>query len=191
MSETINVKKVLILNGSPHANGNTAYIIEQLKERLPKDVVIEELNLYQSNIKPCNDCRYCQKKEGCSIKDDMDIVWEDDYDLVVVASPVYMYNVTPPLFALVTRLNMKWCNKYFLKKEYNTKRKKGLLILTGGGSGKPDNAIDSAKIIFKILNTDFDINNDYIFSLNTNNLLAKKDSKVIPLLDKAIKKINL
>ncbi len=85
---------------------------------------------------------------------------------------------------------MKWCNKYFLKKEYHTKNKNGLLILTGGGSSKPDNAIDSAKIIFKILNANFDINKDYIFSLETNKLPAKNDPKVIQLLDKAIKNIS-
>ena len=113
------MKKMLILNGSPHSNGNTAYIIEKLKERINNKIEICELNAYKSNIKPCIGCKYCWKNEGCSIiNDDMKIIWEDDYDIIVVASPVYMYNVTPPLFSIITRLNMKWCNKYFLKKEY-------------------------------------------------------------------------
>jgi multimeric flavodoxin WrbA len=90
------MKKMLILNGSPHSNGDTAYIIEKLKERINNKIEICELNAYKSNIKPCIDCRYCWKNEGCSINDDMKIIWDDDYDIIVVASPVYMYNVTPP-----------------------------------------------------------------------------------------------
>jgi hypothetical protein len=86
---------------------------------------------------------------------------------------------------------MKWCNKYFLKKEYDSETKKGILILTGGGSGKPDNAIDSAKIVFEILNAEFDINNNYIYSLNTNTVPAKDDKNVIDLIDKTIKSLNL
>ncbi len=86
---------------------------------------------------------------------------------------------------------MKWCNKHFLNKQYDSKPKKGILILTGGDSGKPDNAIDSAKLIFKILNANFDINKDYIFTLNTNSQCAKDDPQVAELLDKAIKDINI
>lgn len=117
MTKTKNLNKVLILNGSPHANGDTAYILDQLKKRLPQDTIIEELSLYKSNMKPCVDCRHCWKNEGCPIKDDMDIMWKDDYNLVVVASPVYMYNVTPPLFTLVTRLNMKYSSFFILSKK--------------------------------------------------------------------------
>ena len=185
------MKKMLILNGSPHSNGDTAYIIEKLKERINNKIEICELNAYKSNIKPCIDCRYCWKNEGCSINDDMKIIWDDDYDIIVVASPVYMYNVTPPLFSIITRLNMKWCNKYFLKKEYNSKTKKGILILTGGGSGKPDNAIDSAKIVFEILNAEFNINDNYIYSLNTNTIPAKDDKNLIKLIDKTIELLNI
>ena len=183
------MRKMLILNGSPHVHGNTAYIINKLKEKIGDDIEVFELNTYKANIKPCFDCRYCWKHEGCSIDDDMNIIWKDDYDIIVVASPVYMYNVTPSLFSLVTRLNMKWCNKHFLGKESNLKQKKGILILTGGGSGKPDNAIDSAKIIFKILNASFNIDDDYIYSLSTDTIPAKDDKNIVDLIDKVIQSL--
>ena len=76
------MKKMLILNGSPHSNGDTAYIIEKLKERINNKIEVCELNAYKSNIKPCIDCRYCWKNEGCSINDDMRIIWEDDYEII-------------------------------------------------------------------------------------------------------------
>ena len=169
------MKKMLILNGSPHPNGDTAYMIERLKEKTVGKVEVVELKAYQANIKPCIDCRVCWKKEGCSIKnDEMEIIWKEDYDIIVVASPVYMFNVTPPLFSIISRLNMKWCNQYFLKKEYPPKPKQGILILAAGGDGKPDNAIDSAKIVFNILDAKFDIDKNYIYSLHTNEIPAKE-----------------
>lgn len=65
------------------------------------------------------------------------------------------------------------------------------MILTGGGSGKPDNAIDSAKIVFEILNAEFNINDNYIYSLNTNTISAKDDKKVLDLINKTIESLNI
>ena len=126
--------KVLILNGSPHNNGDTAYVLNKIRERFPDGTEFEEINAYKSNIKPCCDCRYCWENEGCSIKDQMDIIIKNDYDVLVLASPVYMSYVTPPLFSIITRLNFIWSNDYFLNKPYNLKKKKGILVLVGGGA---------------------------------------------------------
>ncbi len=168
---------MLIVNGSPHKNGDTAYIVNKVKEKLNGD--IEEIFLYDKNIKPCMDCRYCWKQEGCNLKDDMEIIYKDDYDILVLASPVYMYNMTPPMFNLVTRLNWIWSNQFFLKKRVNLRKKRGILILVGGGSGEPKHALDTAKLIFKFLNADFDIKNDYLYSLHTNERLKIQEINVI------------
>lgn len=160
--------KILILNGSPHKNGDTSYIVNEIKKKLQGEV--EELFLYDAKISPCVDCRYCWKNNGCAIK--------DDYDILIIASPVYMYNVTPPMFSLLTRLNYIWSNKYFLDITHVFKKKRGILVLTGGGSGEPKHALDTAKLIFKFLNSDFDSKKDYIYSLNTNNIPAKEDIQI-------------
>ncbi|MFR7467285.1 MAG: hypothetical protein ACLUUR_00620 [Clostridia bacterium] len=52
------------------------------------------------------------------------------------------------------------------------------MVLTGGGSGEPKHALDTAKLIFKFLNSDFDSKKDYIYSLNTNNIPAKEDIQI-------------
>lgn len=174
-------KKTLILNGSPHENGNTAFIINQIKNKLKGEV--EEILAYKANIKPCIDCRYCFKEEGCIVKDDMEKIYKDDYDTIIIASPVYMHNVTPPLFSIITRLNMLWTNKNFLNKTHEFKPKQGILILTGGGSGEPTHAIDMAKLMFKYLNAKFDIEKNYIYSLNTDNISAKNDEKLRKMLE--------
>lgn len=174
--------KILILNGSPHKNGDTSYIINELKKKI--DGEIDEIFLYNAKISPCIDCRYCWKNKGCSIKDDMEKITSDNYDILIVASPVYMYNVTPPMFSLLTRLNYIWSNEYFIKQNYNFRNKRGILILTGGGSGKPKHALDTAKLIFKFLNANFNIEKDYIYSLNTNNIPEKNDINLKNMIEK-------
>ena len=182
--------KVLILNGSPHNNGDTAYIINKLKEKLSVDTEFEEINAYNDEIKPCLDCRSCWKNKGCSISDKMDLVLKDDYEVLVIASPIYISYVTPPLFSIFTRLNFIWCNKYFINVSNDFKRKKGILILVGGGDGSPDNAINISMNTFKKLNADFDIERDYIYSLQTNSIPAKDDPNIDKLINNVIDHIN-
>lgn len=174
--------KILILNGSPHKDGNTAYMVSKIKEKM--DGEIEEIYLYDENIKPCIDCKYCWKHEGCSIKDNMEKLYKDDYDILILASPVYMYNVTPPMFNMVTRLNWIWSNRYFLKKEIIFKKKRAILVLSGGGTGEPKHALDTAKLVFKFLNADFDMEKDYIYSLHTNEIPAKEDKQIEEMIKK-------
>ncbi len=119
--------KVLILNGSPRPDGDTVCILERVKSQFHGDTVFSALNAYGENIQPCNDCRYCWEKEGCCVRDKMDILLKDDYDVLIIASPLYMSFVTPPLFAVISRLNFIWSNHYFLKISKELKPKKGIL----------------------------------------------------------------
>ena len=175
--------KVLILNGSPRPNGDTAYILGALKSKFPYGTEFESLNTYAANIHPCNDCRYCWEKEGCCIKDEMEILWKDDYDVLIIASPLYMSFVTPPLFSVISRLNHIWSNHYFLKLPGSLKQKKGILILTGGGDGSPDPAINIAKTALRFLNTEFNPALDYIKSLNTNTASVQDDPDLARQID--------
>jgi len=56
--------KTLIINGSPRKKGDTASLINILKQELTGDIV--EISAYRNNIKPCNDCRSCWKVKGCA-----------------------------------------------------------------------------------------------------------------------------
>ena len=179
--------KVLVLNGSPHNNGDTAYILNRIKVRFPSNTIYEEIKAYYSDIVPCNDCRYCWNNIGCSKKDQMDLILKDDYEVVIIASPVYMSFVTPPLFSIFTRFNFMYSNKHFMNQPYTMNNKKGILVLTGGGDGSPDDAIKISKNIFKKLNANFDIDKDYIYSLNTDTLPASEDSNINNLIDKCFK----
>ena len=182
--------KVLILNGSPRLDGDTAYILEMLKNRFPRGTEFDTLNAYEASIQPCNDCRYCWKNEGCSIRDEMDILRKDEWDVLVLASPLYMSFVTPPLFSVISRLNAIWCNQFFLGIPNRLKPKKGILILTGGGDGSPGPAIRIAKTAFRFLNAQFDPELDYIHSLHTNDVPVRNDPDISGRIDAAVQHIS-
>ena len=181
--------KVLIINGSPRVGGDTEYILSEFRKKFPIDTEFEEIKAFNENIKPCIDCRYCWRHHGCNISDGMDVILKDDYDVLVMASPLYMSYITPPLFSIITRLNFLWCNSYFLKKQNNMKHKKGVLILSGGGDGHTYAALDIIKTAFKFLNVSFDDRKDYIYSLNTNDIPVRSDKTIPILIDKAISDI--
>ena len=52
------------------------------------------ISAYHCNIKPCVDCRFCWKNDGCAQKDGMQEVYADiqDCDNILIASPVYFPN---------------------------------------------------------------------------------------------------
>jgi multimeric flavodoxin WrbA len=101
------VKKIVALMGSPRKKGNTAAIIDEMLKGA-QDASAETIlfNLIDMNIKQCVACYYCRKNEGCSIKDDMQAVYEaiKNADAVIFGSPVYMFQVTGQMKMLMDRL---------------------------------------------------------------------------------------
>jgi len=168
--------KTLIINGSPRRNGDTAFLLSELKRRLNGEVV--ELDAYRANCSPCIDCRKCREKKGCVIEDDMRLIYDDDFDNVVIASPLYMSCLTPPLMAIASRFQVYYCAKRFLKDEFHTVPKKGGLILVGGGDGSPAPAINTAEWMFKKMNAQGH-REHRAFSLKTDDIPAREDAEAI------------
>ena len=66
--------KILVLNGSPRVNGNTASMISVFREEAEKHGhQVIEYNVCRMNVKGCMACEYCHEiKPGeCVHKDDM------------------------------------------------------------------------------------------------------------------------
>lgn len=101
------MKKVVAFMGSPRKEGNTATLVKEIV-RGAKEAGAEAkiYNLNDMNIKGCQSCFYCRGVAGCSIKDDMQAVYEDikEADAVVIGSPVYMFQVTAQTKLLFDRL---------------------------------------------------------------------------------------
>jgi len=168
--------KTLIINGSPRPNGDTVSLLNEFKRHLGGEVV--EISAYRDKIAPCTDCRGCWEQLGCIIKDDMEKIYADDFDTVVIASPVYMSNLTGPVLSLASRFQMYFAAARILKTPVKRRPKKGILILVGGGDGGAEPAIESAKLIFKMVNAKF-CDEDLIVSLQTDKLPAKDDAQAM------------
>ena len=168
--------KTLIINGSPRKTGDTAFLLSELKKHINHEII--EVSAYYDNISPCIDCRACAKEKGCKIDDKMWLIYADNFDNVVIASPLYMSNLTPPLIGLASRFQAYYCAKWFLKDEFHLKRKKAALIIVGGGDGGPSEAIRLSQWIFKKLNAD-GFEKNMAFSLKTDDIPSKDDKEAI------------
>lgn len=147
--------KTLVFNGSPRKNGNTAHLIEQLRERLGGESTVIQAD---GSIAPCKDCRRCYFKPGCAIHDGMEKVWKalSEADLVVLAFPVYFNQPCGQLLTLATRFQYAYVSRYIRKDpSFSLGKRKGAVLLTAGGSTKDiDPAVDTAREILKLCGAD-------------------------------------
>ncbi len=112
-------KKILILNGSPIKNGNTAKLIEWLTEGArakAAKVEIIRADLLNSKTNGCISCRACQKikQYECVIKDGIRDVLKKmaKADTIVFATPLYFYGPSAQLKLIIDRMFSlyKWDN---------------------------------------------------------------------------------
>lgn len=102
-------KKVLILNGSPRAKGNTASLIASFTEGAKTaGHEVTCFNVHQMNINPCISC-YCGGKNPehpCTQKDDMEKIYPAyiEADIICLASPLYYWSISGELKCTIDRL---------------------------------------------------------------------------------------
>lgn len=142
--------KTLIINGSPRRTGNTVALLKELKQHLNGEVV--EISAFYSGIAPCVDCRGCWKTAKCVVHDGMQTIYEDDFDNVVVASPVYYGTLPGQVLSLMSRLQPWHAATFFLKEPLVQRPKKSAAILTAGGKGNQDRASHHLGALFRMLN---------------------------------------
>lgn len=168
--------RTLILSGSPRKHGDTAALLGAMLEHLQGEVV--RVDAYGSGIAACIDCRYCWEHPGCAVTDGMQEIYEqlDTFDNVIIASPLYMSTLTPPLLGIASRLQVYYAAKHFRGETLVHRRKRGVLILAGGGDGGKGPAVDAAGIIFRHFKAGCVAE---AASLRTNRVPAKEDMAAI------------
>jgi multimeric flavodoxin WrbA len=110
---------MLGLQGSPRKKGNTDFLLSTfLQAAETRGARTRAIHVMERNILPCKEYLVCEKKGYCPIDDDMA---SEIYGLlrqaevVVLASPIFFYNMTSQLKALVDRCQTFWARKYRLK----------------------------------------------------------------------------
>ncbi len=171
---------VLIINGSPRKDGNTAFFINRIREEIPCDVT----DAYYADFRACGDCRSCVNG-ACVHNDDASRLFEniESYDTIIMASPLYFNQPTGMLMALMSRTQI------FFNGKKKLREKTGYIILTGGG----DTVINSAdaektmRIMLMGLNVKV---KGYVRSLRTSHIPAEKDNEAIKQLERIIEDIK-
>ncbi len=99
--------KVLMINGSPHKNGNTAVALNEMEKVFTKNgVEVETLHIGNKAVRGCIACGSCYEKGKCVFDDDVNLAAPkfEQADGLVVASPVYYASANATLVAFLDRL---------------------------------------------------------------------------------------
>jgi multimeric flavodoxin WrbA len=154
---------ILGLQGSPRKKGNTNFLLTTfLKAAEQRGATTRIISVADSNILPCKEYVVCEKKGTCPIDDDMA---GEIYGLlrqaevVVLASPIFFYNMTSQLKALVDRCQVFWARKYRLKLSDPLKAtRRGYLLSVAATRGKTlfDGLQLTTKYFFDAIDARFD-----------------------------------
>lgn len=132
---------VLGLQGSPRKKGNSDYLLTKfLQVCEKKGARTRVIHMDGLDIRPCKELVVCEKKGFCPIRDEMEphiygLIRRAD--VVVLASPVFFYNVSAQAKILIDRCQMFWGRKYKLKlADPDAGSRQGVLLSAGASGGK-------------------------------------------------------
>ena len=158
-------KNVLVINGSPRKNGNTAVLLAEVARGVKeenKKITVEKIELRDLCIQPCRECRTCDRSGTCVVKDDMQNVYLklSGADHIVLGSPIFFYSVTAWTKAMIDRCQALWAKKYLLHQSPGQKPKEergGWFIAVGATKGEKlfEGAILTVKYFFDALDVPY------------------------------------
>lgn len=99
--------KVLMINGSPRVNGNTALAFNEMKKIFEQEnVEVEIINVGTNPVRGCIACGGCYKTGKCAINDIINEIADkfEKADGLVIGSPVYYASANATLIAVLDRL---------------------------------------------------------------------------------------
>ena len=122
--------KVLMLNGSPRANGNIALAFREMEKVFEENgVEYENILLGNKDIRGCIACNSCAKNGKCVFNDIVNelAVKFEEADGLVIGSPVYYGSANGTLMSALQRL--------FYSSSFDKKFKVGASVVTCRRSG--------------------------------------------------------
>lgn len=100
---------ILILQGSPRANGNTAWMAEECRKAAEAaGHTVTLVNVAHKKIAGCLACEYCHGKGAgaCVQKDDMQEIYPllAEAEALVLAAPIYYFTMSAQIQAPIQRI---------------------------------------------------------------------------------------
>ena len=132
---------VVALLGSPRKKGNSTVLAKQIIRGVESvDAKVETVYLNGLNIKPCQGCYACKKKNstGCAVDDDMQSLYPKlvESDAWIIASPVYWFSMSAQTKIFMDRCFALWNED----SEINSLYKKRIAIAMSYGDSDPFNS---------------------------------------------------
>ena len=128
---------IVAIVGSPRRNGNTSYLTDQaLAAAGTMGVTTEKIVLSDYQISPCQAHSGCRELTTCRQDDDMRSIATRVYaaDGLILASPVYYYNVSAQMKIFIDR------NFFFFRHKQKMQARAVGIIVVAGGRGIEDTA---------------------------------------------------
>lgn len=123
--------RIVILLGSPHRHGTTAKLAAAFeKGALSAGHSVESVFVPGEKIAPCRSCDICRKTGTCMQQDSAPMLTDKlmEADAVVFVSPLFYFNMTAQLKALIDR--------FYARPALREKRLRACL-LTAGADAEP------------------------------------------------------
>jgi multimeric flavodoxin WrbA len=136
-----NQKHVIALLGSPRKKGNSTVLAKQIISGVESvGAKVETVYLNGLNVKPCQGCYACKKKNstGCAVDDDMQSLYPKlkESDAWIIASPVYWFSMSAQTKIFMDRCFALWNED----QELNPLYKKRIAIAMSYGDSDPFNS---------------------------------------------------
>jgi multimeric flavodoxin WrbA len=94
------VKEIVIFNGSPRMDGNTATLLNLIaKGARDNGAEVRFYTLFKMKFMACQSCFACRTRDDCAINDELHEALQKvkTADAVVIGSPIYMMQMTGPV----------------------------------------------------------------------------------------------
>ena len=122
--------KVLLINGSPRANGNTALALSEMVKIFEKNgIETEVIQVGNKAVRGCAACGYCFEHGECAFDDIVNEAAKkfEECDGLVIGSPVYYASANGTLISFLDRL--------FYSSSFNKTMKVGAAIAVARRGG--------------------------------------------------------
>ncbi|MBI4798275.1 MAG: flavodoxin family protein [Desulfarculus sp.] len=144
--------KVLGIYGSPRQGGNSDILLDQaLEAARAAGAEVKTVYVRDLDISGCLECGGCDETGQCVVGDDMDKVYPllEEAQAVILATPIFFYNVPAQAKALIDRTQACWAKRLLKKGKERGKYEGGRGYLIAVGATKGQNLFQGVELTAK------------------------------------------
>jgi multimeric flavodoxin WrbA len=173
----------VIFLGSPRKKGNTERLVNEIIKGIEgAERTCELVRLTELDIHPCIGCGSCEKTGACIFDDDMQNLYNkiSRSNHIIIASPIYFYNVTAQTKVFIDRCQALWSRKYVLDHPIgNTPNRSGYLVSVAATRGDRifEGAVLTARYVFDAMNCTY-AGDLLVRGLDTRGAIKKRPEKL-------------